>query len=349
MKKLFLFFLTLPLFGHLEEDVGQLLMTYTYPSEEQALVQDLHIGGIIYYSWANELLYEEEVRDYSAYLQSLAETPLFIAVDQEGGRVSRLQGEFLQIPSAQFFGEIDDPYFHRLLLDGMTEQMCDAGINLNFAPVVDVNNNPENIVIGDRSFGSDAKSVVSCAKQVIASHLLNGVFPCLKHFPGHGDTSVDSHFEVPVVRKSREELDRAEFYPYFALAKEVPFIMTAHILFPELDPDYPATFSKKILTGLLREEMGFEGVIITDSLKMKAAGEEISMGEAAVRAFQAGADILLIGGKLLLGEDDEEHLLEVRGVRDALVNAIQSGRISQERLQSSLDRIANTKATLRKE
>ncbi|GAB5410972.1 MAG: beta-N-acetylhexosaminidase [Chlamydiales bacterium] len=332
-------------------NIGQLLMTYANPGEEQTLIQDLHVGGIIYYHWANDLTSTGKVQALSKKIQEYAVEkelpPVLIGVDQEGGRVSRLTGDFILLPSAQEMRQKFSPATAGVMVKNAGEQMRKAGIHLNFSPVVDVNNNPNNVVIGDRSFGNCPEQVIAYAKSIVQGYLDAGILPCLKHFPGHGDVSEDSHFHLPTVSKSREELNEMELSPYRALVKQVPFIMTAHILFPELDPDYSATFSKKILTGLLREEMGYEGVIITDSLKMKAAsGEKISMGEAAIRAFEAGADILMIGGKLLIGADDDEHVQEVKEVRDALSQAVESGRISKKRLQESLDRIISMKTSI---
>lgn len=332
-------------------NVGQLLMTYANPGEEQTLIQDLQVGGIIYYHWANDLTSTEKVQALSKKIQEYAEEkelpPVLIGVDQEGGRVSRFTGDFIPLPSAQEMSQNFTPANAGAIVKKAGKQMRKAGIHLNFSPVVDVNNNPGNIVIGDRSYGSSPEQVIAYAKRIVHGYLDAGIFPCLKHFPGHGDVSVDSHFHLPIVSKSREELDEVELAPYRALAKQVPFIMTAHILFPELDPDHPATFSKKILTNLLREEMGYQGVIITDSLKMHAASAgNLSMGEAAVRAFEAGADILMIGGKLLIDADGEEHVQEVREVRDALAQAVESGRVSPERLQESVKRIAEIKSSI---
>lgn len=334
---LFLFFCG-SLMASVEEKIGQLLMTY-FNGEEvnedaRILIEDLYVGGIIYYTWANGLSSKSQVQNLSAALRSLSPHPLLIGVDQEGGRISRLKGDFFVSPSAASIQDARAAFF---LANAMGIELKEVGINLNFAPVVDLNCNPQNIVIGDRSFGNDLTHVTELGGAFAQGLIEAGVNPCLKHFPGHGDVAMDSHFSVPVVDKSRAELDAYELYPYQKLLHKAPCIMTAHTLFPQLDAEFPSTFSKKILTGILREEMGYEGAIITDSLKMQGALDgNLSMGEAAIRSFLAGADILLIGGKLLLDADDNEHMDEVREVRDALVQAVLSGRISEERLDASL-------------
>ena len=329
------------LYASVEKDVGQLIMTYANPGEEEALIQELQIGGIIYYSWANDLTSKAKVKALSQKMQRLAKGyPLLIGVDQEGGRVSRLSGDYYQLKSAREYGKAENPIMAFTEGCEMAKEMSETGINLNFAPVVDIGE-------GDRCYANDPEKVMDFASRISVAYWANGVFPCLKHFPGHGHASCDSHFQLPIVYKDREALDQCELFPYYRMVGLTPFIMTAHILFPELDPDYPATFSKKILTDLLRYEMGFEGIIITDSLKMKAAfDEEISMGEVAICAFEAGADILLIGGKLLIDADDDEHVQEVKEVRDALIAAVQSGRISGERLRDSLERILLVKSSI---
>jgi len=301
--------------------------------DARALVQDVKVGGIIYYNWANGLHSPKQVLGLSEGLQSLAEIPLLIAVDQEGGRVARLK--FTKFPSNQ---DAKDQAGEIAFCIG--EELRSVGINMNLAPVVDVNSNPQNPVIGDRAFSSDPKEVAACGKEAIDGYKKAGVIATLKHFPGHGDTSIDSHEDLPVVYKSKEELEAVELFPFKELSSSVNAIMTAHILVPALDPEFPATLSKKTL-DYLREEIGFEGVIVSDSLVMQGVLKKCgSIEEAAIQAINAGCDLLILGGRYLIGKEKRElSVSEIQQIHEALVKAALHGRIPLARIDDAVARV----------
>jgi beta-N-acetylhexosaminidase len=215
------------------------------------------------------------------------------------------------------------------------------GVNMDLAPVVDVNTNPLNPVIGVRSFGSNVDLVSQFATQAVEGVQSTGVSAVAKHFPGHGDTDVDSHRDLPVVPHPLERLESLEFKPFqAAIQAGVDGIMTAHLYLPAIEPrqDLPATLSRTVLTGLLRDQLGYQGLILTDALDMDAIKKDRSAAEAAVDAFDAGADMLLIAG---INSDDRMHLGDGP---PALLAAVQSGRISEQRLDQSVLRILEAKA-----
>ncbi|MDE3055757.1 MAG: beta-N-acetylhexosaminidase [Verrucomicrobiota bacterium] len=329
--------------------MGQLLMVHFHGEEvnEEArtLVQKIKVGGIVYYNWANSLHSPEQVKALSAGLQELAEIPLLIAVDQEGGRVARLRNGFTQFPGNKAIGETGEPQRAYDAALTMGKEMRAVGINMNLAPVVDVNSNPCNPIIGDRSFGAIPEVVALFAEQALSGYRDAHEIATLKHFPGHGDVDVDSHEDLPVIRKTKEELEECELAPFAALASFAPAIMTAHLLVPALDRENCCTLSEKSLS-YLRDVIGFQGVIITDSLVMKAILKTCrTVDEAAIRALQAGADVLLIGGRLLHGESAgfEMTVADVGKIHRSIVAAVKTGRISEERINTACQRILDLK------
>ncbi|MFL6661832.1 MAG: glycoside hydrolase family 3 protein, partial [Rhizobacter sp.] len=218
-----------------------------------------------------------------------------IALDQEGGAVVRSTWVPAP-PAAMTLGAADDPGLARAVGAAVARAVKALGFNWNFAPVLDLNNNPHNPVIAERSFGADPKRATEIAMAWMAGSESEGVACCVKHFPGHGDTHVDSHRDLPVVDKSLDELRALELLPFAALKDEAPAMMTAHIVYPQLDTEHPATLSRRILGGLLREEMGYDGVVITDSLVMNAIHERYGHHRAAVLTLAAGADMAMALG-----------------------------------------------------
>lgn len=337
----------------LEEKVGQLLIAHfsgkVINEDARILVQEVGVGGIIYYEWANGLESPEQVQNLSQGLQRLACIPLFISIDQEGGRVTRLKSGFTVFPSNEVLGHTGDPQRVEMAAFTMGQEMHAVGINLNFAPVVDVNSNPDNRVIGDRSFGACPQHVAEYGRHALEGYARAKVFATLKHFPGHGDATADSHVSLPLVQKSKEELMAVELYPFQKLAPFADMIMTAHILMPALDPDNCATFSSKILKDLLRSECGFQGIIISDSLIMEGIlSQGISVEEAALRAIQAGCDMLILGGLQLMGQRMNHELTVevVKKIHRYLVDAAKDGRLSEADLEASVERILHLKSTL---
>ncbi len=329
----------------LEEKVGQLLMVHFHGEEAnedaRILIQDLHVGGVIYYNWANSLHSPQQVRSLSLGLQKLAKIPLLLAVDQEGGLVARLQEGFTIFPGNKALGMTSDVELAEKSAFAIGQELAAVGINMNLAPVADINNNPRNPVIGIRSFGESEEIVSSFAHQAIRGYHRAKIATSLKHFPGHGDVDIDSHQDLPVVKKSLEKLWQGELAPFAHLAHETDTIMTGHLLVPALDPQFCTTLSKKTL-DLLRHEIDFQGVVISDSLVMEGILKQCpSIEEAAVRAFDAGCDMLILGGKQLIGTKTQLELTicDIEKLHRALTKAVQTGRITQERLDQSVERI----------
>ena len=280
----------------LHELIGRLLFVGipgpTLDSATQRTLEDLHVGGVILFR--RNVGTPAEVTALTAALHALPSQPL-VAIDHEGGRVQRLGEPFTQFPPAALIGRTGDPDIAYRVGQAMGTELASVGIDLSFAPVLDVNSNAGNPVIGDRAFGSDPALVSEMGIALIRGLHDGGVLSCGKHFPGHGDTDTDSHLELPVVRRSRTELEHTELPPFrAAIAAGVPMLMSAHVLYPALDPAHPATLSRAILTDLLRAELHFDGVVASDDLHMRAIVNHGSIGDAAVASLLAGADVLLV-------------------------------------------------------
>jgi len=245
-----------------------------------------------------------------------AAEPPFVAIDQEGGRVQRLGPPVLQLPPMRAFGQLDDPALTEEAAHLLGRQLSALGFNLDFAPVLDVVTGELSPAIGDRSFGSDPALVVRHGRAFARGLERAGVAACGKHFPGHGDTTLDSHFELPTVTHAREHLSRVELAPFASLARELGMLMTAHIVFSALDAERPATLSPAVLRTLLREELGFDGLLVSDDFEMKAISKHVSVPDAACQAIAAGCDALLVCSDPELCEAVASALAE-RADRDA--------------------------------
>jgi len=251
-----------------------------------------------------------------------------LAIDQEGGPVSR--ATFVPVaPPAMALGALDEPDTAREVGAAVARSLRHLGLNWNFAPLVDINNNPANPVIAERSFGDRPDIVTRLARAWMQGSQAEGVACCLKHFPGHGDTHVDSHHDLPSVAKSLPALEAMELRPFRALAQEAPSLMTAHIVYPQLDAELPATLSPRLLTGLLRESIGYQGVVITDALMMEAVKARWGHARAAVMALRAGADMALAQGTL-----DEQ-----RAALQAIADALHRGELDAEAARRSAARL----------
>jgi|LSQX01.1.fsa_nt_gb beta-N-acetylhexosaminidase len=335
----------------LEEKLGQMLMpdfrtwngedVLAINNEIARLIREYHVGGVILFR-ENVKETEQTVRLVDQLQKAAGAIPLFIAIDQEGGMVVRLQTGTV-MPGNMALGAARSPETTYKVAKAIGEELNALGINVNFAPVMDVNNNPDNPVIGIRSFGSDPQLVAEMGTAYIKGLHDAGVAAVAKHFPGHGDTSVDSHLGLPSIPHDLERLEAVELVPFREAIKQgVDMIMTAHVTFPAIDSTQavsrldgkpvflPATLSEKVLTELVRNKLGFNGVIVTDSLKMKAIEDHFGPGEAVVMAVKAGADIVLMPGDL------EEAL-------QALLEEIRAGRISEARVDASVKRILELK------
>ncbi len=251
------------------------------------------IGGVLLFSrnYENPLQVAKLIREVQATRSS--SLPLWVSVDHEGGSIQRFQTGFTRIPSAHLIGQTGSPKIAFQIAEIMAQELRAVGINLNFSPVVDIHTEPKNPVIGERAFGNTPEAVGSMITAVIRGHLTHHVQPCMKHFPGHGDTLQDSHFFLPQVATSAEILRTRELVPFQkAIHARCPFLMTAHIQVPALDPEHPATFSSLILKNLLRQELGYSQIIISDDLEMKAIADHYHPAEIPRLALEAGCDLL---------------------------------------------------------
>lgn len=330
----------------IKQKVGQVIMAHVRAkkvNDDAKKLVDLGIGGIIYYTWANGLDSFDQVKNLSSGLQKNAKIPLFIAVDQEGGIVERLQNGFTRWPGNRALGETNDQSLACQAAYCIGRELLAAGMNVNFAPVVDVNSNPNNPVIGVRSFGEDPQKVADFGLKAVEGFEQARIIPCLKHAPGHGDTGKDSHADLPIINKTLEEIREVDLYPFKCIPSRM--VMTAHILIPTIDPDNCSTLSKKTL-DLIREETGFEGVIISDSLVMEGVLKGAKkVDDVAIKAFNAGCDIVLLGGSQLHGAKTFELSVEdVEHVHKSMVNAVGVGEISLERLDEAVGRILTLKS-----
>ncbi|WP_409059603.1 glycoside hydrolase family 3 protein [Streptomyces sp. SYP-A7185] len=259
---------------------------------------------------------------------------VLVAIDEEGGDVTRLEVRSgSSFPGNHALGAVDDTALTRDVAAELGRRLAACGVNLNWAPSADVNSNPDNPVIGVRSFGADPGLVARHTAAYVEGLQSAGVAACTKHFPGHGDTAVDSHHDMPRIGVDPEVLRARDLAPFrAAIAAGTRAMMSAHILVPSLDAEYPATLSRRILTGVLREELGFDGLIVTDGMEMQAISATYGIERGSVLAIAAGADAICVGGGLA---DDET----VTRLRDALVGAVRTGELSEERLADAATRV----------
>ncbi|SCF23339.1 beta-N-acetylhexosaminidase [Micromonospora matsumotoense] len=289
------------------------------------------LGAVVLF--ARNVVDPEQVAALTATLR--AERPdVLVAIDEEAGDVTRIEsGRGSSRPGNLALGAVDDPALTEEVARDLGGELADLGITLNYAPDADVNINPANPVIGVRSFGADPQLVARHTAAWVRGLQSAGVAACAKHFPGHGDTRVDSHHDLPRITASRARLDAGELVPFrAAIAAGVQAVMTGHLLVPALDPDLPATLSPRILGDLLREELGFSGVVVTDAVEMRAVADRYGFAGTAVRALAAGADAICVGGE----RADEAA---TRYLRDAIVAAVLAGELPEERLAEAAKRV----------
>lgn len=322
----------------IEEKIGQLIFAgvtgKTITAVTEVIINQYKVGGIILF--ANNLENVEQSIQLLNQLKTENEQnplPLFLGVDQEGGRVERLPG-FIKMPTNEEIGMINNEKFSYKVGELLGKQLNSFGFNLNFAPVIDIDSNPNNPVIADRSFGKDPKIVGKLGMQTMLGMKKQHIIPVVKHFPGHGDTEVDSHLELPLIDKSVAELQVLELIPFKeSIEAGVDAMMTAHILLPQIDDEFPASMSKKVITGILREQLDYDGVVMTDDMTMRAITDHFEIGEAAVQSIKAGTDIILIA----------HHFEGLVSVFDTLRTAIEDEEITEERINQSIQRIMQLK------
>jgi beta-N-acetylhexosaminidase len=322
-------------------DIGQFLIGSmpgtTVPVELRSLAKEFDLGGVILFNRNIEA--PEQVAELSAECEALGRSmPAWVSVDQEGGRVARLKEPFTKWPPMATLGRAgrESDRLAERFAAALAEELKAVGITLDYAPVLDIHTNPRNPVIGDRALAGKAEDVARLGRVIIRALQGAGLAACGKHFPGHGDTSTDSHFELPLVEHPPDRLRAIEFEPFrAAVAEQVAFIMTAHVLVPSLDEQKPATLSPNIVQKLLREELKYEGVILSDDLEMKAVSAHYAVPDSAVEAIRAGCDAVLI----CQGDTD----LQARTL-ESLVKAVESGSIPAKRFDDAFMRLKRTKA-----
>jgi beta-N-acetylhexosaminidase len=321
-------------------DIGQYLIGSmpgaSVPVELRSLAREFDLGGVILFSRNIEV--PEQVAELAAESEMLGrEVPAWVSVDQEGGRVARLKEPFTKWPPMATLGRAgtQSEALAERFAKALAQELLAVGITLDYAPVLDIHTNPKNPVIGDRALAERAEDVAKLGKVIIRALQGAGLAACGKHFPGHGDTSTDSHVELPLVEHPPDRLRAIEFEPFrAAIAEQVAFIMTAHVLVPSLDASRPATLSPDIVQTILRDELRYDGVILSDDLEMKAVSARYEVPEAAVDAIRAGCDGLLICS----GDID----LQGRTL-EALVRAVESGRIPAKRHDAAFARLKRAK------
>nr|WP_230500992.1 glycoside hydrolase family 3 N-terminal domain-containing protein [Sutcliffiella rhizosphaerae] len=335
----------------LEEKIGQMLMpdfrnwngqnvTEMLPEIER-LVKDYHLGGVILFR-ENVVTTEQTTRLVADYQEAAEKYGLLMTIDQEGGIVTRLQSG-TDMPGNMALGATRSPEIAHNVGKAIGEELHSLGINMNFAPVMDVNNNPDNPVIGVRSFGENPELVAQMGVAYTEGLQSTGVAATAKHFPGHGDTAVDSHLGLPEVPHEKDRLLEVELYPFQkGMEAGIDAIMTAHVTFPKIDDTkaisrktgeeiaIPATLSYKVLTELIRDEMGYDGIITTDAMNMAAIADHFGPVDAAIRAVQAGTDIVLMP-------------VGLSEVRQGLLEAVNNNELAIERIEASVERILTLK------
>jgi beta-N-acetylhexosaminidase len=317
----------------LRQQIGQLLVAGfdgpELPVELKALAREFSIGGVILFK--RNVEDPDQVTDVARQIAALgSELPPWVAVDQEGGRVARLKRPFTEWPPMNALGRSGNTGLARRFARALAEELTAVGVTLDFAPVLDVLTNPKNPAIGDRALADDGDLVSELGRVIITELQDAGIAACGKHFPGHGDTTVDSHRDLPVVEHPPDRLRAIEFRPFrAAIAAHVASIITAHVLVPSLDADWPATLSRGIVTGILREELHFNGVIFTDDMEMQAVAARWSVPDACVQAVAAGCD-----GVLVCSGTTELQFATL----EALIHAVEDERLPWAQVEDSLAR-----------
>lgn len=299
------------------------------PVELRSLAREADLGGVILF--ARNVEAPQQVAELAIAARTLSRTSTaWVSVDQEGGRVARLRAPFTSWPAMRALGNSGDAALATRFARALAHELRAVGVTLDYAPVLDVDTNPDSPVIGDRALSADAEETARLGAAVIDGLQAAGVAACGKHYPGHGDAAADSHVELPVVPHSPERLRAVELEPFRAAAAAgVAAIMTAHVLYPALDEHNPATLSPRIVGGVLRDELDFDGLVMTDDLEMGAIARHSVVEDAAVRAVAAGCDMVL-----LCGSDTDRQAAAI----EALIHAAEDGRLPRARLEQALAR-----------
>lgn len=316
---------------HLRHQIGQILMA-GFPAasltvELRALAREFSLGGVVFF--ARNVEEPAQVAEVAAEIAGLdGDLPPWVAVDQEGGRVARFRTGFTLWPPMATLGRSGDADLARRFAGALAAELRAVGVTLDFAPVLDIFTNPKNTVIGDRALAGEAEEVARLGVAVIEGLQQGGIAACGKHFPGHGDTLADSHHDLPLVEHDPDRLRAVEFVPFrAAIAAQVASVMTCHVLVPAFDELHPGTLSPAIVRGLLRDELGFDGLVFTDDMEMKAIAARMPVPDACVAAVAAGCDAVLVCS----GNHDLQH-----ATLEALVRAVESGTLPYARVEQAL-------------
>jgi len=299
------------------------------PGDLRRLASEFDLAGVVYF--ARNVVEPRQLAELSREVADLAIAwPLWISVDQEGGRVARLKRPFTEWPAMQTLGRSGDDELAGRFARALAAELRAVGINLDYAPVLDVRSNAKNQVIGDRALADRAEDVARLGRTIVRTLQAAGVAACGKHFPGHGDTTGDSHEELPLIEHGPDRLAAVELVPFrAAIAESVATMMVAHVLVPSLDSDRPASLSPSVVTRLLKEDLGFPGVVFTDDMGMKAVTASRSLESAVVDAISAGCDAVL-----LCNSSVEEQV----GCLEAVIRAAESGVLTETRLDDAIGR-----------
>jgi beta-N-acetylhexosaminidase len=325
----------------LRRHVGRLAIVgfdgHTAPDDLRRLAAEFDLGGVIYF--ARNVVEPAQVAELSREISALArDWPFWISVDQEGGRVARLKAPFTEWPPAITLGRSGDAAMAERFAAALAAELRAVGITLDYAPVLDVHTNPANPVIGDRALSDRADVAASLGAAIVRGLQSAGVAACGKHFPGHGDTSTDSHETLPVVEHDRRRLEAVELVPFrAAIAAGVATIMTAHVLVPAIDERRPASLSPLLIDRWLKSELRYEGVVIRDDLGMKAISSTTPAGDAAVQALAAGCDAVL-----LCNHTAEEQVAAL----ETIIRAAESGALEMTRIDDAMARQRRVKERL---
>jgi beta-N-acetylhexosaminidase len=315
----------------LHRQIGQLAVIgfegKTLPAEIRALAREFDLGGIILF--ARNVESPEQVAGIAVEAQQLAQDlPLWVGIDQEGGRVARIKRPLTEWPPMSTLGRADDEALASRFAAALARELVAVGISIDFAPVLDVLTNAQNPAIGDRALGARAETVARLGAAIVRTLQAGGVAACGKHFPGHGDTSVDSHLDLPLVEHPPDRLRAIDFVPFrAAIDAGVAAIMTGHLLVPALDGANPATLSRRIVSGILRGELGFDGLVFTDDLEMRAISGRTTRERAVVSAIDAGCDVAL-----LCSVDVGTHASAL----EALIRAVEQEELPWARVEQAI-------------
>ena len=321
----------------LDDKIGQLFIVgfdgQLINDEIINLVKNEKVGGLIYFS--RNIIDSNQIVNLNNEIKSIEnDIPLFISIDEEGGIVSRVPEEYAKIPSSGYIGEFNDENLSYNVGRIIAKELKGLGFNMDFAPVLDINSNPNNTVIGERALGNNSDIVSRLGIKTMEGLRDGGIISVVKHFPGHGDTDIDSHYGLPIVTKTLEELNGLEFIPFKnAIDNGADVVMVSSIILSSVESEYPATMSRKVINDILRESLNFEGVIATDDMTMAAITNNYNLTDAVIKSIDAGSDLVLVC------HGYEEILNSISAVKEAVINNI----LSEDKINKSVYRLLKLK------